>query len=115
MLGPGDGRHQRDRAAEKARLFVVADLADILDVRGCEQLADFGFEIVPVYGIDLGRDLQRDPRALGYPDRLIDSLLRRNAAEKSQVGRRNRLWGRKTLRRPNGNGGSGLRRGQEGS
>src|SRR5438876_8169893 len=44
-LGPGDRRQQRDGAAEKARLFVITDLADILDVRGREQLADFGFEI----------------------------------------------------------------------
>ena len=37
-LGPGDGRQQRDGAAEKARLFAVADLADILDVRGASSL-----------------------------------------------------------------------------
>src|SRR5262245_47749708 len=56
----------------KARLFAVADLADILDVRGREQLADFGFEIVAIDGVDLGCDLQWHPTALGYPDRLIN-------------------------------------------
>ena len=56
-LWPGDRRQQRDGAAEKARLFAITDLADILDVRGREQLADFGLEIVAVDGIDLGRDL----------------------------------------------------------
>ena len=36
-----------------------------------EQLADFGFEIVAVDGIDLGCDLQRNPTTFGYPDRPI--------------------------------------------
>src|SRR5262245_19964850 len=71
------------------------DLADILDVRGREQLADFGFEIVAIDGVDLGCDLQRHPTALGYPDRLINGLFRRNAAEKGKVGRRYGLWRQK--------------------
>src|SRR5262249_862584 len=93
----GDWRQQRDGAAEKARLFGVADLADILDVRGREQLADFGFEIVAIDGVDLGCDLQRHPTALGYPDRLINGLFRRHAGEKGKVGRPNRLWRQKLL------------------
>src|SRR5207245_6007842 len=71
---------------------------------GREQLADFGFEIVAVDGVDLGCDLQRHPTALGYPDRLIDSLFRRNAAEKGKIGRRDGLWRQKPLRQAMVNG-----------
>src|SRR5262249_25877911 len=103
-LGPGDWRQQRDSAAEKARFFAVTDLADILDVRTREQLADFGFEIVAIDCVDFGGDLQRHPSALGYPDRLINSLLRRDAAEKCKVGRLNGLWHQKLLRQAMMNG-----------
>src|SRR5882757_2686417 len=99
-----NGRHQRDGTAEKARLFAVTDLTDILDVRERLQLADFGFEIVAIDSVDLSCDLQRYPTTLGYPDRLIDSLLRRNAAEKGEVGRRNGLWDQKPLRQAVVNG-----------
>src|SRR5262249_35801033 len=103
-LGPGGRRQQRDGAAEKARLFCVADLADVFDVGGREQFAYFGFEIVAVDRVDLGCDLQRHAAALGDPDRLIDSLFRRNATEKGKVGRRNGLWRQKPLRQAMVNG-----------
>jgi hypothetical protein len=45
-----------------------------------------------------------NPRALGYPDRLLNSLLRRDAAEKSKVGRPNGLWRQKPLRQAMVNG-----------
>jgi hypothetical protein len=82
----------------------VVDLADILDVRGREQLADFGFEIVAIDGVDLGCDVQWHPTALGYPDRLINSLFRRNAAEKGKISWRNGLWRQKPLRQTMVNG-----------
>src|SRR5262249_25285169 len=69
-----------------------------------QQLADFGFEIVAVDSVDLGCNLQRYPTALGYPDCLINGLLRRNAAEKGKVGRLNRLWRQKLLRQAMVNG-----------
>src|SRR5207244_10597770 len=97
-FGPGDRRQQRDGTAEIARFFTVADLADILDVAGCQQLADFGFEVVAVDSVDLGCNLQRYPTALGYPDRLINGVLRRNAPEKGNGGRLHRLWCQKVLR-----------------
>jgi hypothetical protein len=83
-LGPGDRRQQRDGAAEKARLFAVTDFADILDVGGREQLADFGFEIIAGDGIDLSCDLQRYPTAFGYPDRPLDSLFREMRPRKAK-------------------------------
>src|SRR5262249_15988363 len=103
-FGPGDRRQQRDGPAEKTRFFPGADLADILDVGGRQQLADFGFEIVAIDGVDLGCNLQRYPTALGYPDRLINGLLRRNAPEKGKVGRPNRLWRQQLLRQAMVNG-----------
>jgi hypothetical protein len=84
-------------APEKARFFAVADLADILDVRGCQRLADFGFEIVAVEGVDLGCDLQRHPATFCDPDCPIDSLSRRDAPEKGKVRRPSRLRCQKAL------------------
>src|SRR5262249_46251563 len=46
----------------------------------------------------------RHPTALGYPDRLINSLFRRNAAEKGKVGRRYGLWRQKPFRQAVVNG-----------
>src|SRR5262245_4632391 len=65
---------------------------------GREQFAYFGFEIVAVDRVDLGCDLQRHAAALGDPDRLIDSLFRRNPTEKGKVPRRNGLRRQEPLR-----------------
>src|SRR5438876_289199 len=64
----------------------------------------FESEIVAINGVDFGCDLQWHPTALGYPDRLINSLFRRNAAEKGKVGRRYGLWRQKPFRQAVVNG-----------
>ena len=85
--GSGHAHQQRDGAAEKRRFLGVADLADILDVRRNDEVANLGLEIVLVDLVDLGGDLERYPAALGDADRLVDPLFRRDASEKCKIRR----------------------------
>ena len=64
----------------------VADLAHELDQGIVEQRLDDLAEVGRVRGVDLGRDLQRQARALGDGDRPVRALLRRDPAEEGQIG-----------------------------
>jgi hypothetical protein len=83
-LGPRDRRQQRDRAPEKARFFPVADLAEILERQGAPEAC--GFRIRNSRGRP-HRPWRRSSAArhISWLSRSpIDSLFRRNAAEKAK-------------------------------
>src|SRR5882757_11529085 len=84
-LGPVDRHEQRPRPAQEFGLVRIADLADVLDARKSQQRTNLPLEIVAVDTVHLGRDLERQVATHGDADRPVDRLLRRDAAEKSQV------------------------------
>ena len=85
--GSGQSIGNRSAAASprNAGLLGVADLADELDQRVGEQRLDHPLEVGPVGRVDLGRDLEPEPRAPGDRDRPVGPLLRRDAAEEGEV------------------------------
>ena len=68
-------------------LLRVGDLPNEFDIRFGEKRLDHLLEIVLIDCIDFGRDLERQSAALGDVDRAINPLLRRNATQKSEIGR----------------------------
>src|SRR6185437_2535687 len=90
-LGPVDRRHERVRTAEKFGFLVIADLADIFDVRRLDQRADALLIIFGVDAVDLGGDLERDAAFARDMNRPVDRLFGRDAAEEGKIRRAHRL------------------------
>ena len=84
-LRPIDGKQQRLRLAEELRLLMLVDFADEFDAGAIEQRLDHRAEIGFVGAVDLGCDLQRNAERARNRDGAVGALLRRDAAEKSNV------------------------------
>src|SRR5262249_41642929 len=87
-LGPADGEQEGVRAAEERRLVPLSDLTHELHVRLRGEGTDLGLEVVAIRPVDLRGDPQASAGASGDLDRLVETLLRRNAAEKREVSAR---------------------------
>ena len=99
-LRPVDRHDQRDGAAQELGLLRVRDLADEFDMRFGEERLNHLLEIVVIGRVDFRCDLKRQATSFGDVDRAINPLLRRNATQKSEIGRVRRHGLKEALRHP---------------
>src|SRR5688572_21372139 len=84
-FGPIDREQQRGCTSKKCPLLFFGDLAAVVDERVSQQRMDVLLEVPLVRRVYFGRDLERTTTGLRDVDRAIDTLLRRDTAEESQI------------------------------
>src|SRR5206468_9169099 len=84
-LGPVDRKEQAQGLAEKFPLFIVSDLADVLDESAVDQRPHLALEILAVVRVRFRGDPQRDPDFVRDSDRQVRTLFVRETAEEGEI------------------------------
>src|SRR5579875_3510192 len=84
-LRPIDREQQSHRISEKGSFFILADLAQKLDLRILQQGLDARVVIGLIHLVDLCRDRQRHAGAAGDLDRPVRPFFRGDAADKGEI------------------------------